>query len=96
MPVGGVGSIDQPALVANAVDHLLNRQDVGNALGQEEPDQLTGPRPHLLANHHAGADAVLECPPGAVHGVVVGDAHDVEPDLGNPRGELLERRAGVA
>lgn len=49
----------------------------GDPLGEEEPDDLPVVRAHLLADHDTARQSIGQFE-GALHGVVIGDADDVE------------------
>ena len=84
-----------PVLTADGADRLVRLQPVGQALAQEEPDDLARPRAQLLTDDDAARQPVAQGE-GAVDRAVVGDADDV--DVRRPQRvlELVGRGGGVA
>lgn len=90
-----VRRVHQPALCFDAVDHLGHRQDVRNALGQEQTDNFSRRRANLFADDDTNAELTTE---GfrRLDRVMIGDAHHVEADRFHALGKLLQRGARVA
>ena len=92
-----VRQVHQAALRPDPGDHLGDGQHVGDPLGQEQPDDLPGLRPDLLADDHPHRSVPggrrFDRSPGLV---MVGDADHVDP-LGHcALSELVESRDGIA
>ena len=67
----------------------------GDALVEEQPDDLAGVGAQLLADDHPAREAAGQFD-GALDRVVVGDAEHIDAGLGHCCGELVGRRGRVA
>ena len=86
--------VHDPTLGADGGRRLARRQAGRNPLAQEQTDDLTGVRPHLLPYHDPTGQLVeqVQCPGD---GVVVGDAEHVDAGRRHRGGKLVGRRRRV-
>jgi hypothetical protein len=90
-----VRHVHDAALVPDDPGTLDGREAHRHAIGQEQTDQLTGGRSHLLAHHDATRKMLGELD-GSGDGVVVGDAEHVDAALDHRPLDLLGCRGAVA
>ena len=97
-PVEGVGEVDDPALGADRVDRLAEREPARDLLGEEEADHLAlvGGL-HLLARDHdeVAAAGQLDRLERAAEDVVVGDGDRAEALRLGVVEQLLDRDLAV-
>ena len=90
-----VGNVDHTALLTYRLRRIEMRDPHRHPFGEEQPDDLASCGAQFLADDHPARQSVAQLD-GAVDGVVVGDAHRVEPACHDGCGELIGGRRRVA
>jgi len=89
-----VRRIHQPALRFDALNHLGNREDVRNTLGQEQADQFSRRGADLFADDDPNSKIAIEGL-SRLDGVVVRDAHHIKLCRLHALGQLVQRGARI-
>ncbi len=96
-----VRRVHEPALRPDAMDHLGDRQHVGNTLRKKQADQLAGRRADLFAHNYAHMEIFGQRRQRRFDTVMIGDAHHVKLRCLDLFSQLVEcgtrvsRRGGV-
>jgi len=91
-----MGHVDDTPLRPDPRHRLRHPDAVGNALAEEQADDLAGARADLLTHHNPAPEIALEGREGPGDGVMVGDAHHVEFRPLDADRQLIERGHGIA